>query len=185
MKTSVVIDGEEGVLLINEHWIKYLPMLFLLITSWFLYSICLALSLSIRDTSHIGFMVAIITGHIILLAFHHAAFYNYFCASSRRTLVSSRRILMSEQHPWFSDDISDTPIWRIRSVEVHQKGILQHVLGYGSFVFNRGELPTIKRAPHPHDTHAQIIPYIQGMQPAIEKRYHATQVNRTPSLSSV
>jgi len=185
MKKQTAINGEEAVLLINEHWIKYIPALFLVITSWLLYVFCLGLSIAISDASHISSMTSIVFGHIILLAFHHAAFYNYFCASSRRTLITTRRILTSDQHPWISDDVTDTPLWRLRSIEVRKEGVIQHLFDYGSLILNRGEMPTIVRVLHPHDVHAQIIPHIQGMQPALEKRIIETQLQSISSLSRV
>ncbi|MBU2213031.1 hypothetical protein KJ996_00120 [Patescibacteria group bacterium] len=185
MKQQTAINGEVAVFLVNEHWIKYTPTVFLVIASWLLYVLCLGLSITISDASHISSMTSIVFGHFILLAFHHAAFYNYFCASSRRTLFTTRRILTTDQHPWISDDVTDTPLWRLRSIEVRKEGVIQHLFDYGSLILNRGEMPTIVRVPHPHDVHAQIIPHIQGMQPALEKHMIETRVKRTPSLSRV
>lgn len=181
MKKQDAINGEEYVLLINEHWIKYMPVLFLILISWLIYVLCLGLSIAIRDTSHIGAMVAIITGHALLLAFHHTAFYKYYSIGSRRTLVTSRRILTSDQHPWLSDNVTDTPLWRVQSIEVQKKGILQHLLDYGSLVLNRRSLPTVERVPHPHDAHANIISHVQGMQPKLEKSRTAFDANRSYS----
>lgn len=182
MKSHATLNGEESVFFIHEHWIKYLPAASLLTISWLLYATCLIVSLALRDVSHIGSIAITVAGHLFLLFSHHAAFYSYFCASSRRTLLTNRRILTSEQQPWFSDDMTDTPLWGIRSVEVLKKGLLQHVLGYGSLVFNQGELRTVRHVLHPQDASTQIISLVQSMQPALERhRDVQTEIRGTRS----
>ncbi|PIR49300.1 hypothetical protein COU79_05700 [Candidatus Peregrinibacteria bacterium CG10_big_fil_rev_8_21_14_0_10_54_7] len=182
MKSHAALNGEESVLFTHEHWIKYLPAAFLLTISWLLYATYLIVSFALRDVSHTGSIAIAVAGNLFLLVFHHGAFFSYFCASSRRTLVTNRRILTSDQQPWFSDDMTDTPLWRIRSIEVRKKGLLQHILGYGSLVFNQGELQTIKHILHPHDAHTQIISQVQSMQPALERHGDVQKKIRGPVL---
>lgn len=169
MKNDNMIIGEKEVLLINEHWVKYTPAVLLIIASWGIYALCLTLGLAASGVSHLLSIALIVIGHLILLMFHHAAFYSFFSATTWQTLVTNRRLLCSQQLLWVSDDMVDIPIWRIRSVEVRKKGAMQHILNYGSLILNSGALPTIERVPHPHKVHARLVPYIQGMQPAVEK----------------
>ncbi|PIR53032.1 hypothetical protein COU76_03190 [Candidatus Peregrinibacteria bacterium CG10_big_fil_rev_8_21_14_0_10_49_10] len=170
MNTQHAIEGEEVVLFINEHWVKYIPPMLLAMLSWILYVLCLTLSLAINTVSHGLSVFVIVLGHFLLLALHHTAFYRFFNASTWQTLITNRRILEIHQQLWISNKVSDTPLWRVRTVEVKQQGIMQQLLGYGILVLNRGEIPTIHRVPHPHMAHARLIPYIQGMQPALEKK---------------
>lgn len=185
MSTQHNIEGEEVVLFINEHWVKYVPSVLLAILSWILYAFCLSLSLAVNNLSHELSMFVIISGHLMLLFFHHVAFYRFLNASTWQTLVTNRRILGTHQQLWVSDEISDIPLWRVQSIEVRQHGIFQQLLDFGVLILNRGELPTIQRVPHPHKAHARLIPHIQGMQPALEKRGTVAQTHHTPSLSKV
>jgi membrane protein YdbS with pleckstrin-like domain len=183
MNSNGTIAGEKAVLMLNEHWIKYVMSFFLVFVSWLLYALCLSLSIAVIPQNHIASMVIVVVGHVLLLFFHHAAFYHFFSVGTWRTLITNRRILTSRQRLWFSDDIIDTPLWRVRSVEVKKKGILQHILDYGTIVLNRGDLPSIERVPHPYDAHTSIVVQIQEMQPALEKKRSVSD-HQIPSMQT-
>ena len=173
MNSGTVIEGEKPLHLLSEHWIRYAKSVLLVVIALGIYIACIIASSIIHDLNHTVSVVITIAGHVLLLLFHHAAFYQFLSASTNQYLISNRRILGSHQDLWFSDDLIDIPLWRIRSIEVQKKGFLQHILDYGSLILNSGELPTLRRIPHPHVAHTKLMPLIQEMQPALEKRMPA------------
>ncbi|MEK7563059.1 MAG: PH domain-containing protein [Patescibacteria group bacterium] len=156
--------GETPLLILGNHWMQYAMPILLMMTSWFLYVLCTVLSLALMGWNHIASIAALIAGHAILLFFHHAAFYQIFSLSTSRTFITNKRILGSKQRLWFSDDMMDVPLWKIRSMEVSKKGIVQHIFDYGSIIINRGELPGIHLIPHPNAVHARIVSQLQELQ---------------------
>ena len=156
--------GETPLLLLSNHSMQYAMPILLMMTSWLLYALCTVLSLALMGWSHIASIAALIAGHAILLFFHHAAFYQIFSLSTSRTLITNKRILGSKQRLWLSDDTMDVPLWKIRSMEVSKKGILQHIFNYGSIIINRGELPGIHLIPHPNNVHTRIVSQLQELQ---------------------
>ena len=169
MSSQSIIQGEKALYVLSEHWIRYAKSAVLVGTALVIYIACIAASASIHPVNHALSLGVTVMGHVLLLLFHHAAFYHFLSASTNQYLISNRRILGSHQNIWFSDQLTDIPLWRIRSVEVQKTGLLQHMLNYGSLVLNSGELPTLQRIPHPHTAHTKLMPLIQDMQPALER----------------
>ncbi len=160
-----LIDGEEAVLLIHEHWMRFLPAVFLILLSWVLYVLCGILAFAATQNHALSLWIVLI-GHVVLLLFHHTAFNRYLSVSTRQYLLTNRRILGSEQHLWVSDDTLDIPLYRIRSVEAKEQGIFQHVLRFGTLILNRGELPGLHHIPHPDAVHDHIAAQVQHLLPA-------------------
>lgn len=160
------INGESPVLLIRTHWMQYVMPLLLVLLSWLLYFLCTAVSLALMQWNGTAAVIALISGHALLLLFHHAAFYQIFSISTTRFLVTNKRILGLKQRLWFSDDTLDIPLWKIRSMEISKKGFLQHVLNYGSIELNRGAFPSISLVPHPNTLHHRITSQLQELQSA-------------------
>ena len=160
------INGESPVLLIRTHWMQYVMPLLLVLLSWLLYFLCTAVSLALMQWNGTAAVIALISGHALLLLFHHAAFYQIFSISTTRFLVTNKRILGLKQRLWFSDDTLDIPLWKIRSMEISKKGFLQHVLDYGSIELNRGAFPSIGLVPHPNTLHHRITSQLQELQSA-------------------
>jgi len=182
MSKKSCIEGEHPVLFINEHWVKYAKPILMALISWILYVICLSLGIVTSEISHVLSMFIIVSGHLLLLTFHHASFIGFINVSTQQVLITNRRILSIRQKLWISDNITDIPLWRISSVQVQKKGFLQQVLDYGSLILNRGELPNVERVPNPHAVHTKLIPQIQDMQPSLEKsRTSADMDHSTPN----
>lgn len=160
-----LIDGEQPVALIKEHWTTYAAPVFLIIASWFLYFVCEVASASAMQVGHALSVGILVSGHVLLLLFHHAAFYRLFGESTHLYLLTNSRILMGKQRLWVSDTILDIPLWKVRSMEVKKKGFWPHLLDYGSIVLNRGELFALEHIPHPQHVHSQIAGQIQSRQP--------------------
>lgn len=179
MNPDTIIQGEKSLYLFNEHWIRYAKSALLIGTALIIYIACITASSFFHDVNHTFSVVITIAGHVLLLLFHHAAFYQFLSASTNQYLISNRRILGSHQDLWFADQMIDIPLWRIRSVEVQKTGLIQHALDFGSLVLNSGELPTLKRIPHPHTAHMKLMPLIQDMQPALEK-HSGSDTHRVP-----
>ena len=156
------IIGEQPIAYIAQHWMNYAPAALLMLTSWLLYVFCTVLSMSLMQVSHPFAVAILIVGHVLLLLFHHAAYYKFVSASMSHFLLTNRRILGSLQNPWLSEQVIDVPLVKIRTLEVKKKGILQHVLDYGAIVLNKSELPSLNHIPHPHRVHNQIAVQIQG-----------------------
>lgn len=163
-----LIEGEQPVALIKQHWVVYGSSLLLILASWLLYFVCEAASLSAMNVSHALSVGLLVVGHALLLLFHHFAFYKLFSLSTNRYLLTNSRILVSKQRLWFSDTILDIPLWKIRAMEVKQGGIVPQIFGYGSIVMNRGELFALEYVPHPQRIHSQIASQIQSRQPIPE-----------------
>lgn len=161
---STLTNGETPLLFLGNHWMQYAMPIVLMMSSWFLYAFCTALSLALMGWNHTASIVSLVAGHGLLLLFHHAAFYQLFSLSTTRTLITNKRILGSKQRLWFSDDTIDVPLWKIRSMEVSKKGFLQHIFNYGAIIINRGELPGISFIPHPDAVHTHIVSQLQQLQ---------------------
>lgn len=167
MITSVpTIDGEEAVLLIHEHWMRFIPAMLLIFFSWMLYALCGILAAIAAPQSHELSLWIILIGHVFLLLFHHAAFYRYLSVSTRQYLLTNKRIIGSEQRLWVSDDILDIPLYRIRAIEAKEEGILQRLLRFGTLVLNRGELPSLREISHPDAVHDYVTAQLQNLLPA-------------------
>lgn len=179
MNPDTIIQGEKSLYLFNEHWVRYAKSVLLIGTALIIYIACITASSFVHDVNHTFSVVITIAGHVLLLLFHHAAFYQFLSASTNQYMISNRRILGSHQDLWFADQMIDIPLWRISSVEVQKAGLLQHALDFGSLVLNSGELPTLKRIPHPHTAHMKLMPLIQDMQPALEK-HSGSDAHRAP-----
>lgn len=161
----------------DEHWVKYAMPFFLMVAAWVLFVFCISVGIAVASWNHHVSMVFIVVGHVLFLLFHHAAFYEFFGISTCRALITNRRIFKSKQRLWFSDETVDIPLWRVQSVEVEKRGILQHVLDYGHIVLNRGTLPSIDLVSHPDVVQTYITAQIQNMQPALEKHEIRTDNN--------
>lgn len=158
------ISGETPILLIRTHWMQYAMPVILVGTSWLLYFLCTALSLAFMGWNEAAGIAALIGGHALLLLFHHAAFYQIFSMSTTRFLVTNKRVVGMRQRLWLSDETIDVPLWKIRSMEVSKKGLLQHVLDYGSILLNRGTLPSIGLIRHPNLLHNRISIQLHQLQ---------------------
>jgi hypothetical protein len=169
MTIPLTIDEEEALYVFNEHWVRYSKAILLFLIGVGANILCVALSLWLHEINHIISMVSIIVGHILLLTFHHAAFYSFLSVSMSQYLVTNKRILGSQQNLWFKDKLIDIPLWRIRSIEVQKKGIGQHIFNYGSLLFNNGDFSVLNRIPDPHAVHTKIFALVQKMQPALER----------------
>lgn len=170
MKVQHAITGEESLFVINEHWIKYFPAVLLIIASWVIWAFCIWIGYILMETNPTASAIMIFLSHILLLVFHHAAFYHFFSVSTHQTAVTNRRIISFKQQLWVSDDVIDIPLWQVKSVEVRAQGFAQHFFNYGSLIFNGGEFPSIERVPNPYRVHAKLTPHIHVMQPALERR---------------
>lgn len=170
-------DGETAVLLIHEHWTRFLPPTFLILLSWVIYALCGILAAFVTTQNHALSLWFLVGGHVILLLFHHTAFYRYLSISTHQFLLTNRRILGSEQSLWLSDDTLDIPLYRIRSIEAKKEGILQHILGYGTLVLNRGELPSLRSIPHPDAVHDRIAEQLQRILPAASRNREVTRTS--------
>lgn len=169
MSSGNAADGEKVVLLIKKHWMQYGMAAVLIVASWLLYLICTALSTWLMNWNHTASTVALVTGHILLLLFHHTAFYRIFSSSMTRVLLTNKRILGSQGSLWLQENIIDIPLWKVRSLEVAKRGLLQHILDYGSILLNRRELPSLPLIPHPQTVHTRIVAQLQEMQTAFGK----------------
>src|SRR3990167_1814784 len=169
MYSERTANGEQVVLLIKEHWMQYGMPTFLIVVSWLLYLLCTALSTALMSWNHTASVAALITGHVLLLLFHHAAFYRLFSRSTTRVLLTNKRILSSQGSLWLRENVIDIPLWKIRSLEIDRHGLLQHLLDYGSILLNRKELPSLPLIPHPQAVHSQIVSQLQEMQTSFGK----------------
>ncbi len=162
------IDGEEAVLLIHEHWMRFLPAIFLILVSWAFYALCEILASTATQNHELSLWIILI-GHAFLLLFHHAAFYRYLSVSTRQYLLTNRRIIGSEQRLWVSDNVLDIPLYRIRSIEAREEGIFQHLFRFGTLIPNRGELPSLHFISHPDAAHDAIMAQVQRLLPTVSK----------------
>ena len=156
--------GVPTLLLIKEHWMQYGMPAFLIVASWTLFALCTALSSALMAWNHGASVAALITGHVLLLLFHHAAFYRLFSNSTTRVLLTNKRLLSSQGSLWLRENVIDIPLWKIRSLEIDRHGLLQHLLDYGSILLNRRELPSLPLIPHPQAVHSRIVSQLQEMQ---------------------
>jgi hypothetical protein len=166
MSSETAGSGEKTLLLIKEHWMQYGMPTFLIVASWTLFAICTALSSALMAWNHTASVAALITGHVLLLLFHHAAFYRLFSNSTTRILLTNKRILSSQGSLWLRENMIDIPLWKIRSLEIERRGLLPHLLNYGSILLNRRELPSLPLIPHPQAVHSRIVSQLQEMQTA-------------------
>ena len=160
-----LIEGEQPVMLIKEHWTAYVAPFLLILASWVLYVLCEVASVGAMQVSHSLSVGLLVSGHVLLLLFHHAAFYRLFSESTHLYMLTNSRILMGKQLLWFADTILDIPLWKVRSMEVKKKGIWPHLLDYGSIILNRGELFALEHISHPQHIHNEIAHQIQSRQP--------------------
>src|SRR3989344_5858248 len=100
MSSERSFNGEHTLLHLKAHWMQYGMPLFLTAVSWLLYLICSALSTALMNWSHTASLIALVGGHVLLLLFHHAAFYQILSASTARFLLTNKRILRSQGHLW-------------------------------------------------------------------------------------
>lgn len=178
MSSDGTTDGEKVILLIKEHWMQYGMAAFLIVASWLLYLVCTALSTAFMNWNHTASVVALVTGHVLLLLFHHAAFYRIFSSSMTRVLLTNRRILGSQGSLWLRENVMDIPLWKIRSLEVAKHGLLQHIFDYGSILLNRRELPSLPLIPHPQAVHTRIVSQLQQMQSAFGNSTESSTISK-------
>ena len=160
---------EHAVFRVCDHEVKYMPALLLIAASWILYGLCAWASLSLRTWNHAAAVAALVTGHAVLLLFHHGAFYRLLSQSTARTLVTTHRVLRTEQQLWLSERVMDVPLWKIRSLEVEKSGILRQLLDFGTIRLNGGELPSLVRDARPHTVHNRIAHQVQQLQTNLER----------------
>ena len=166
MSSEAATSDEKILLLIKEHWMQYTMAAFLIVASWVLFVICTMLSSALMTWNHIASVAALVSGHVLLLLFHHAAFYRIFSSSTTRVLLTNKRILTSQGSLWLRESVFDIPLWKIRSLEIDRRGLLPHLLDYGSILLNRRELPSLPLIPHPQTVHSRIVSQLQQMQTA-------------------
>lgn len=160
---------ERAVFRVRDHEVKYMPALLLIVASWALYGLCAWASLSLRAWNHGAAVATLVTGHAVLLLFHHGAFYRLLSQSTARTLVTTHRVLGTEQQLWLSERVTDVPLWKIRSLEVVKRGILRQLLDFGTIRLNDGELPSLVRVARPHTVHNRIAHQVQQLQTNLER----------------
>ncbi len=151
---------------------------FLIVASWLLSLVCTALSTALMNWNHTASVVVLVTGHVLLLLFHHVAFYRIFSSSMTRVLLTNKRILRSQGSLWLRENVMDIPLWKIRSLEVAKHGLLQHILDYGSILLNRRELPSLPLIPHPQAVHARIVSQLQQMQSAFGNSTESSTISK-------
>jgi hypothetical protein len=160
---------EHAVFRVRDHEVKYLPALLLIAASWVLFGLCTWASLSLRAWNHDVAVVALILGHAFLLLFHHGAFYRLLSQSTARTLITTHRVLGTEQQLWLSERVTDVPLWKIRSLEVVKRGVLRQLLDFGTIRLNDGELPSLQNVARPHIVHSRIAHQVQQLQTNLER----------------
>ena len=160
---------ERSVFRVRDHEVKYVPAFLLILASWVLYVLCAWASLSLRTWNHGAAVAALVTGHAVLLLFHHGAFYRLLSQSTARTLVTTHRVLRTEQRLWLSEHVTDVPLWKIRSLEVEKRGILRQLLDFGTIRMNGDELPSLVRVARPHTVHNRIAHQVQQLQTNLER----------------
>lgn len=151
---------------------------FLIVASWLLYLVCTALSTVLMNWDHTASVIALVTGHVLLLLFHHAAFYRIFSGSMTRVLLTNKRILGFQGSLWLRENVMDIPLWKIRSLEVATHGLLQHIFDYGSILLNRRELPSLPLIPHPQTVHTHIVSQLQQMQSAFGNSTESSAISQ-------
>lgn len=148
MSASEAKNGERLLMVIDEHWIKYVFPSFVYISlalvSFYLFYLA---GFSAHHSSWIS-AVTFIVGLALLLLVHHWFFFRLLGEAIDCIILTNQRSIHFETTLLLHDVMRENSFDKMRTVEAYKEGFLQNILNYGTVRFQGGtDIPFV---PHPH-----------------------------------
>lgn len=126
-----IVKDEKLVLDTRHHWMKIVPVLcvylFLLCLSLSLFLLMPSLRSSFPEISSVIFFGAL----IIVVLVQHWFFHAFLSEHATDIVLTNKRMLYLVHRLWVADSMDELVLQKIKMVEVHRNGIMQHMLNYG------------------------------------------------------
>jgi hypothetical protein len=132
--------GEEVITALQDHWVKLVPQILILVTSWILFGL-LSLSASLLVSFPYASIITFVAGIIILLLGHHFFFLTLISYFISVLIITNKRLIEIHYFPFLVDDADYFEIKEIHEIEKKKHGFLQNILNYGSVSFGIGRRP--------------------------------------------
>lgn len=140
-------NGETLVRVLQEHWIKYLRILFI-------YVIAFTVGLGLLWFAMNAYTPALVwsafwSGSIVLLLGHHWLFFVLLGESQCHIIITNRRVIHIHERLLLQDDLREISFDKMKTVEATKEGVWQNLFRYGTIHFEGAHFP-IKYVPHPN-----------------------------------
>ncbi len=150
MQHSHIQDGEQLVMITDEHWIKLiLPVsisILLLSVSFLLFILAGISAHHYMWLSHVTLLAAM----ILFLMAHHWFFMMLLSEQLDSIIITNKRLLRLKYRLLIQEDNLEVSFQKMKTVDVVKKGFLQNILHYGTLVFET-KLASVSYIPHPND----------------------------------
>jgi hypothetical protein len=147
-------NGERLLMIVDEHWIKYVFPAFVYISltgvSLFLFSLAGYNAFHSPWISWTLFIVAL----GLLLVVHHWFFFRLLSEAVDCIIITNQRSIQFETTLLLHDVMRENSFDKMRTVEAYKEGLLQNVLNYGTVRFQGGT--DIALVPHPNSVAKDI-----------------------------
>lgn len=141
-------SGERLLLVLGEHWIKYIFPSFLYIVQ---FCVSVFLFLLAGYTAYHSVWIsnaAFLVGLLLMLLSHHWFFWRLLGDAADCIVITNQRSIHFEVQLLFHDEMRENSLDKMRTVEASKEGLLQNIFQYGTLRFQGGlDIPLV---PHPH-----------------------------------
>jgi hypothetical protein len=153
-------NGESLVLIVHEHWVKYVrpSLVYILLLS----VNALLFYLAGLSAYHYNILTqwTLIAAILLLLITHHWFFMAILSQAENHIIVTSNRVIWIRHRLFFDEEMHEYAFEKMKTVEARKKNFIEYLFQYGTIEFESGAPITF--VPHPNSV-ARAIEQAMGM----------------------